>query len=155
MSYLLFCAIIGRKTAFEIDIQETRTVSGLKDQIKAEAETPGPARHLTLYQVDIDISTDEACEQALQQIFQSTTCAQVVQALPPNTAEPKQKELTNPAFELSKYFGNSDFSKEAIHILVKLPQGEPIHPRCGADSSPNSCTPPTTFIVNLCIALCL
>jgi hypothetical protein len=132
MSYLLSCAIIGGKASFEIDIQETRTVGALKNRIKAAAETTGPVYNLVLYQVDIDVPTDEAFEQAMQQISQSTTCAEAVQDLPPNAANPMQKELINTSSKLSQHFRNTDFTKQAIHVLIKLPQGESIYPRWGA-----------------------
>ena len=134
MSYTLWCAIIGDKAAFGVDIKETQTVGELKDKIKAQAANTlasYTADSLTLYKVNINILTDEAYLQAMQLIFQNTTCAQVVQAIPPITADSKQEELINPLSELSKYFGNSDFSGAAIRILVQLPQGESIHPRCG------------------------
>jgi hypothetical protein len=135
MTYTIFCALIGDKHVSQVKVNSDQSVLDLKEDIKtkkAQALCSYDPDTLTLYQVYIDISTDEAFEQAMQQTPQSTTCAEVVQALLPNTADPMQKELVNPSSELSQYFGNSDFSKQAIHILAKLPPGESIYPRCGA-----------------------
>lgn len=87
MTYNLFCAIIGNGTAFPVAIKKTQTV------IEGIAETAGSAQTLTLYQVNIDISTDEAYMQAMRKISQNTTCAQVIRDIHPNVADPEQEEF--------------------------------------------------------------
>ncbi len=68
MPYTLYCAIIGRNDLFPAVINETRTVGELKDEIKTKkARTLASieADNLVLYNVDIDISSDEAHEHAM------------------------------------------------------------------------------------------
>ena len=73
---MLFCAIIGQKTgAFPVTIDDAQTVGELKEYIKAKnphAMDSFDALNLTLFKVDIDISTDAAYRQAIEQISQIT-----------------------------------------------------------------------------------
>ena len=133
MPYTLYCAILGDKNLITLDVNESWSTGQLQNHIKETQETPGPARTLTLYQVNIDISSDEAFEHAIRKVSQNTTYTQEIQDL---STEPK-RVLTNPAFKLAKYF---EFEKlhvpeESIRILVELPLGESIDsmdPRSGA-----------------------
>ena len=134
-----YCAIIGRNDndIFPVAINEARTVGELKDEIKKKAETTSPAHTLTLYQVNIDISRDGACEHVMEKLSQNTTYTQEIQDL---STKPK-RVLTNPAFKLSKYFKEPDVPKETIDILVELPPGESIDSInlrvwCVAETSP-------------------
>ena len=126
MPYALVCAIIGDKETFEFDIQETETVGGLRNRIKAEkAQTLASvgARNLTLYKVDI--AAADAYSEVMHAISQSATCAQVLRAIPQlqNTVEDTVKELTNPFHKLSTIFPSTP-AENTIHILVQLPPCE-------------------------------
>ena len=119
---MLFCAVIGGETLSRVKIKKTQTVGDLKNKIKSTEELDSAAHSLTLYQVDLDISSDDAYLHAMQTISRSTTCAQVLQDLP-NTADAKQEELINPSHELSTIFSSAP-AGHRIHIIVKLPPGE-------------------------------
>ena len=118
----------------------------LKDRIREKKQhtlASYEADTLTLYQVNIDISSDEAFEQVTGKVSQNRTYTQDIQNL---STEPK-RVLTNPSKDLSEYWGE-DLPKKTIHILVELPPGDSIDsmdPRvqCVADTSPiSSATPP-------------
>ena len=123
MPYSLFCAVIGGETLSTVKIKGTQTVGELKNKIKSTAGLVSAAHSLTLYHVDLDIASDGAYLHAMRTISRSTTCAQVIHDLLPNTADPKQEELINPSHELSAIFSPAP-ARHRIHILVQLPPGE-------------------------------
>ena len=139
MLYQLYCAIIGQKTEFLVDIDETQKVDNLRDAIKAKAETTGPAHTLTLYKADIDISKRDTYKKVMQEIHQ-------------NSIKVNREEPMCPADDISEYWEESKPPQKTIHILVELRQGESrglIDPRvwCVAETSAiSSATPKTTFL---------
>ena len=120
----LFCAILGENSPLSVPFDETQIVDELKKLIKKEAAqtlASVDAHNLTLYEVNIDISSDEALKQVTGKVSQNTTYTQEIQDL---STKPK-RALTNPAEDLSEYWGE-DLPKKTIHVLVELPQGESI-----------------------------
>jgi hypothetical protein len=123
MPITLACIIIGQATAFTVTINETQYVDELKDEIKKKQQhnlAEVDADQLTLYKVNIDVSTKELLDAAKLAIFQSSI-------------EYEKEELEG-LWELSTYFQESGppenaIPKRTIHILVQLPRGESINPR--------------------------
>jgi hypothetical protein len=120
MPITLVCIIIGKATTFTITINETQYVDQLKDEIKKKQELNIVASELTLYKVNIDVSTKESREAAKRAISRSSIEC--------------EKDELEPSWELSEYFQESGPSeksvpKKAIHILVQVPRGESIDPR--------------------------
>jgi len=117
MMYMLFCAILGQQTdAFTVEIDDTWTVSELKEGIKkVMPQTLGSFDNnaLTLYKVDIDISDDdnEAYLRAIDQIHRNMVTTKEL--------------LGNPTHKLSAKFGQS-IPEGRIHILVQSPLGQSI-----------------------------
>ena len=150
MPYNLCCAILGHKTAFSVDIDETRMVGELKDEIKAKkahALSSYDADSLVLYKVNINIpdngDNDEAYHQVIAKISQNTTYTQEIQNL---SAE--QQVLTNPLRRLSTIFGELSPVDTGIRILVELPPGESVDSIdpgvwCVAETGPISSAMPT------------
>ncbi|SRR5258706_9923095 len=117
--YTLLCAIIGTDTTFSVTLNETESVASLKEQIKAENEHTLAAFEpdtLTLYKVNIDISTAEISNKVLEAISQ-------------NSIYCVKEELRSPLSSLSKTFKESDLLETTIYILVKRPTGESINSR--------------------------
>ena len=123
MPYPLYCAIIGDKNLITLDVNETWSTGQLQNYIKAKKETRGPARTLTLYKVNIDISSDEALEHAMGTVSRNTTYTQEIQDLSTESG----RVLTNPLDKLSTIFGQSPPVDTRIRILVELPPGESIN----------------------------
>ena len=130
MSYHLFCAIIGQKNAFPVDIKKTQTVDDLKDKIKAKKDpelASFAADSFTLYKVDIAVA--ETYHEVMRTISQSATCPQAIRTIPQlqNTVEDMvedtHKELINPFHQLSTIFLSTP-AKDTISIIVELPPGE-------------------------------
>ena len=118
MPYNLGCAIIGEKVLFPIKIDKNETVGELKNSIKAWAETAGPARHLTLHQVNINVSNKETRANVMLQISQDSITT--------------NGEELNPLSTISQYY-KAVPRKNHVHVLIRLPRGELIDPRvCGA-----------------------
>jgi hypothetical protein len=121
MPYKLFCFIPGDKCEFPVDIDETQTVGDLKKKIKEEKAlklNAFDAAELTLYKVNVDISSQDTRRTILKAISNNTY-----------GFDPQKEELA-PSWKISEYFEKD--SDKTIDVLVELPPGEPIHSRaCG------------------------
>ena len=116
-TYTFHCAVLGTNTIFGVTLNETQSVADLKEHIKAtKAQTLAAveADTLTLYKVNIDVSTTETFEKALGDISQNSICC-------------VKEELRYPFSKLFNTFKESDLLKATLHILVKRPAGESIN----------------------------
>jgi Crinkler effector protein N-terminal domain len=116
--YPLWCIVIGESTPFPVAIGETQSVGELKDAIKKKKPAylkDIDADGLTLYQVNIDASTDE-----------NTT--KEVENISPNLDTSKKATKLRPMDLLSTCTWELDPTKQTIHILVKVPKSESIDP---------------------------
>ena len=113
------CAIIGTNTAFSVKLNKTQLVAELKERIKTakfKVLASVEADRLTLYKVNLDVSTAE-------------TNSKVLQAIEQNSVYCVREELQVQLSELSSTFKETDLPKTAIHVLVKCPAGESINSR--------------------------
>ena len=118
MVYTLFCIVLGQKSTFSVEVDETQTVGELKRAIKNTKPIDFKdvdADHLTLHQIKIVISdNDDEYDNVMNGISQ-----------PDYVFDPKHTLI--PTSKISKYFEQGP--EGDIHILVELPKGKSIH--CG------------------------
>jgi len=113
MPNLVWCFLVGDADIFSVDIDQTKSVDHLKDEIKTKQQSKLDhiaAADLTLYHVNIKF--DESDEQ--QHI---TRANEVFQDLS------KHKPLSS-SLKLSTIKGGFGFSDGFLHILVQLPPSE-------------------------------
>ena len=117
----LTCFVPGSKDVFVVEIDETKSVSHLKEEIrKKNPETLATVNEadLMLYKINIDISdiSDEKYKQIIAEISQHDYVF-------------TQKEFLRPSKRLTTVFGSFDPSGDRIHILAVPPPGEPTNSR--------------------------
>jgi len=110
MSYTFLCFLVGGRTTFAVDIEQTKLVSHLKQEIKKIEHTrldQVAAPDLTLYKVEVDASHKPTY---LRQLDEKS-----------KTLDPLS-ELNDPQ-KLSDVFPQGPLEMK-IQILVQPPEGE-------------------------------
>jgi len=146
MSYTIWCFLPGCRSAFPVDIEETRTVAHLKDAIKAKLTNTlatVDSHALSLYHINVEESDDD-----------ERVAIEEVNRLAQDLSSLKRLHSVD---SLEDVFESSAPPPETINILVLAPGGEPIGPRMWrryrdhAGSHTND--PSTTRVVNTCAVL--
>jgi len=115
MSYTFLCFLIGGRATFPVDIEQTKLVGHLKEEIKKKIPNQLnhiDPEHLTLYQVEVDASHKPTYLRQLDEISK--------------TLDPLSE--LNDAKKLSAVFPEGPLEMK-IQILVQPPEGESIY--CG------------------------
>jgi hypothetical protein len=121
MSKTVWCFLVGDRTSFSVDIDQTKTVDHLKEAItqkKRQRLADVDPDHLTLYRVEID-----------NEISRNRTSR--INALTLQSLSLNEDVALDEEGQLSDIFGKTPEGKKE-YILVKLSQGESIYPRWGA-----------------------
>ena len=161
MLYTLGCIVIGEDTVFLVEIDDTKSVDKLKDDIIKKRpniidRTIHDATHLTLYKVEIKLSNDDAY---IEEVKKQSKLISNVNKL--RTWDKLSKVFASPAPDASTPGASAPDASapddETIHILVQLPSGESIDPKVGgaiAETNIRTLSPrqllicaPTTLIV--------
>ena len=127
MSYTLFCFIPGSNSVCLVDIDETKTVGHLKDEIKkrnTKTLATVDVQELNLYRVEIGIEISnnrDTLVKELNQLSQNLNKALVL----------------HEARQLPVYFGEGErpSTGKGYYILVLVPEGESIY--CGGVVQPS------------------
>jgi hypothetical protein len=122
MPYTLICFKPGDKSIFPVDIEKTKTVGHLKDEIKKKKPQTFAnveADHLTLFKTKVDISDDDEPE-ILDRISKGIYKFELMLML-------------KPARKISCYF--KEDAEETLEVLVEIsgPPGEPMNSRACDD----------------------
>ena len=115
MSYTILCFLVGGRATFAVDIEQTKLVGHLKEEIKKKIPNQLnhiDPEHLTLYQVEVDASHKPTY---LRQLDEKT-----------KTLDPLSE--LNDAEKLSSVFPEGPLEMK-IQILVQPPEGESTY--CG------------------------
>ena len=114
--YTIFCLLKSETVPFSVEINEMKSVDGLKKSIREEMSAVDvEARKLELYHVNIkfDESHEERHIAQANEVLQGST-----------------RQSLRPWLMLSKIA--EGFPEGELHILIQLPPGESIHSRaCG------------------------
>ena len=119
MSYKIFCILPGGRPAFAVKIEQTETVSDLKDAIRAKKDNELvaiDADALSLYHVNVGALDMQKAIVEVEGIFQDLSTSE-------------NREWLNPITTLESIFGASGPPRDKIHILVLVPGGESMDPR--------------------------
>src|SRR5258706_5380539 len=115
--YTVFCLLEGETVHFPVEIDETKSVGGLKKSIKEERpDVDVVAVKLELYQIDVDASD-------LQKAIKD------VETLAPKLIP---TDRLNPTLDLSDIFPEG-VPRKKIHFLVRVPNGESFSSRPARD----------------------
>ena len=148
MSYTLYGVIIGDTDAFNLKVDQTWTMSALRDHIKEKAAqmlASIHAHHLTLYKANIDISSEEAYIQVMKAISQNATWAEALQDIPLQYTNNTQVErIILPSRRLSAIFDEPTLDEDNVRIVVELPPGE------SSDSRAYGAVAETHLPISLC-----
>jgi hypothetical protein len=116
--YSIYCLLEGLGSPFPVDIDKTRTVGHLKQEIKKEkavALAGVDADNLNLYHVTIPSTNQQVYTEEANKIFKDLS----------------NHTPLNPSDTLSAIEGG--FPERTLHILIHLPQSESIDSRaCSA-----------------------
>ena len=127
-TYKIYCAILGDRVPFLVDVDSNRSVAELQRLLKVEGGqilASFEPRYLILYKVDIDISEKEPYQNAMEAIYQRSIALN------------NEDKLILPAQKLHTVFGSSVPNHHKIHILIDPLAGESTSSRvCDGDVSP-------------------
>lgn len=110
MSYTIDCAILGNNTIFQVTVDGSQSVLGLKEVIEVEGRKilgSCYAINLKLYHVDIDVSDEETLKNAMEIISRGT-----IDGI-------KHKELNHPFRVMRHVFQQGPPARKRIQILVE------------------------------------
>src|SRR5258706_4557021 len=106
--YTVFCLLEGETVPFPVEIDETKSVGGLKKSIKEERpDVDVVAVKLELYRIDVDASNLQKAIKYVETLAPSLITA----------------DRLNPTQKLNKDLPSGPLDDQ-IHILVRVPEGE-------------------------------
>ena len=145
MKYTIYCAILGQKGVFEVNIDSDERVSALRRTIKKE-------KHRTLHGCDADtLKLYHVNAPVTPDTYEALTASISRSTIEFN----KNTELSYPLCKLS----TRSFPDDTIHILVDVPEGESFSSRPGRDLieillSLTQCIPPIAMLTTLSLWAC-